>query len=491
MSDQLKRLGRTMASVALFLSGTALAFNSGSTGADGAFSPTVSTQVQLPENGIFNFTTMNIPSGVTVTFKRNTANTPVVILATGNVTIAGTIDVSGSSSANVGAAGDGNLGDDGIPGRGGPGGQDGGRGGPAGAAGTLRGGNGLGPGGGLGGALVGGNDRGCGSNYPTGGGGAGFGGEGANAYTFASGNTTYARGGAAYGSSQLLPLIGGSGGGGGSGNSGFGGSGGGGGGGAILIATSGTLNVTGSILANGGASGGTAGENSGGTGGGGSGGAIRLLATTLSGNGTLSAAGGASPGAGFYCHNGGSGAVGRIRLEAETFTRTAASTPPFPAVTAPTTVFVAGLPTLRITSVAGVNAPAVPTGNADIVLPANTPNPVTVTFATTGVPVGNTVTLTVVPATAASVSAVSPALSGSTDNATASVNINLPSGPSVLQATTSYTVVAVLGRELGTRYAKGEQVERVTLIASVQGPPAVMLTTVSGKEYRIAALARD
>src|SRR4029079_3177509 len=132
MSGQLKRLGRVMASMVLVISGTALAFNSGSTGADGAFSPTVSTQVQLPESGIFNFTTVNIPSGVTVTFKRNTANTPIVILATGNVTIAGAIDVSGSSSANVGAAGDGNLGDDGIPGRGGSGGQDGGRGGPAG-----------------------------------------------------------------------------------------------------------------------------------------------------------------------------------------------------------------------------------------------------------------------------------------------------------------------------------------------------------------------
>lgn len=490
MSDQLKRLGRVMASMVLAISGTALAFNSGSTGADGAFSPTVNTQVQLPENGIFNFTTVNIPSGVTVTFKRNTANTPVVILATGNVTITGTIDVSGASSTHVGAAGDGNLGDDGVPGSGGPGGQDGGRGGPAGAAATSRGGNGLGPGGGSGGALIG-TDTNCGGTNATGGGGGGFGAGGANAGAFASGNTTFSRGGAAYGSSQLLPLIGGSGGGGGGGNSGFGGSGGGGGGGAILIASSGTINVTGSILANGGASGTASGAASGGTGGGGSGGAIRLLATTISGNGTLSAAAGTAASANSGCFKGGGGAVGRIRLEAENFTRTADSSPSFPAVTAPTTVFVAGLPTLRITSVAGVAAPAVPTGNADIVLPASTTNPVTVTFATTGVPVGNTVTLTVVPAAASSVSAVSPALSGSTDNATASVNINLPSGPSVLQATTSYTVVAELGRELGTRYANGEQVERVTLIASLQGPPAVMLTTVSGKQYRIASLSRD
>lgn len=491
MSHQLKRLVPVMTSVLLCISGTALAFNSGSTGADGAFSPTVSTQVQLPENGIFNFTTVNIPSGVTVTFRRNTANTPVIILATGNVTIAGAIDVSGSASTPAGAAGDGNLGDDGVPGRGGPGGQDGGRGGPSGAGAATRGGNGLGPGGGSAGLLTGGNDVGCGGTLSTGGGGGGFGAGGGNAGAFANGNPTYSRGGAAYGTSQLLPLIGGSGGGGGGGNSGFGGSGGGGGGGALLIASSGTINITGSIVARGGASGAVSGASSGGTGGGGSGGAIRLLGTTISGNGTLNAAAGDSGSSTSGCFNGGNGAVGRIRLEAENFTRTASSTPPFPTVTAPTTVFVAGLPTLRITSVAGVSAPAVPTGNADIVLPANTPNPVTVTFATTGVPVGNTITLTVVPAAAAAVSAVSPALSGTTENATASVNINLPGGPSVLQATTSYTVVAALGRDLGMRYANGEQVERVTLLASLNGPPAVMLTTVSGKQYRVPAPVQD
>ena len=44
------------------------AFNSGSTGADGALSPTVNTEIQLPESGILNYTTVNIPSGVTVKF---------------------------------------------------------------------------------------------------------------------------------------------------------------------------------------------------------------------------------------------------------------------------------------------------------------------------------------------------------------------------------------------------------------------------------------
>src|SRR5687768_2961647 len=97
-------------------------FVSGSTGADGAFNasctPTPCTvSVQLPPSVVFHYTTVNIPSGVTVTYARNQANTPVTILATGNVTIAGSIDVGGGDASNF------------TPGRGGPGAFDGGLGG--------------------------------------------------------------------------------------------------------------------------------------------------------------------------------------------------------------------------------------------------------------------------------------------------------------------------------------------------------------------------
>ena len=91
------------------------AFVSGSTGADGAFSPTVNTQVVLPPSGILNYTTINIPTGVVVTFKKNTLNTPVIILASGNVTITGGINLFGTDGTATGAAGDGVLGDDGPP----------------------------------------------------------------------------------------------------------------------------------------------------------------------------------------------------------------------------------------------------------------------------------------------------------------------------------------------------------------------------------------
>ena len=58
-------------------------FNSGSTGADGAFNPAANTTLTLPATGVFNFTTVNIPNGVTVKFTKNVANTPVTILASG------------------------------------------------------------------------------------------------------------------------------------------------------------------------------------------------------------------------------------------------------------------------------------------------------------------------------------------------------------------------------------------------------------------------
>jgi len=62
----------------------AQAFNSGSTGALGAFSPATNTVVTLPADGILNYTTVTIPAGVTVTFQRNATNTPVTMLATGS-----------------------------------------------------------------------------------------------------------------------------------------------------------------------------------------------------------------------------------------------------------------------------------------------------------------------------------------------------------------------------------------------------------------------
>lgn len=453
------------------------AFDSGSTGALGAFNPTSSIIVDLPPDGILNYTTVNIPAGVTVKFKKNQTNTPVVMLATGDVTIAGTIDVSGTHAPHVGPTGDGVLADDGNPGLGGPGGYDGGRGGVPNTPPGYFGGAGRGPGGGRPGEHVSGIAF-------TGGGGGGYGAAGTGSYYSRSYNSPIGQGGPAYGSQLLLPLLGGSGGGGGAGGGVYHGTGGGGGGGAILIASSGTVTVTGTITAKGG----NGGDNDatstyGGTGGGGSGGAIRIVATKIAGNGSILAQAGAAYGMSNVWYEGGNGGVGRIRLEAEISQRTAATDPAY-TLGQPGSIFLAGLPSLRITSVGDVVAPANPSGSADITFPATLANPVTVQFATTGVPPGSAVKLTVKPAIGAPAEVTSAGLVGTTDSATASVSVNLPKGPSVLLATATYTLSLAQGEALSV-YARGERVERVEIAASSGGESMVTLVTVSGKKYTV------
>lgn len=454
------------------------AVNSGSTGADGPFNPTVSTQVTLPPSGILNYTTVNIPSGVTVTFIKNATNTPVTILASGDVTVAGIIDISGKPGLGTGAAGGGVVGDDGVPGVGGPGGYDGGRGGrtPIG-----QGGSGLGPGG-----AGGGKHAAVQTTYRNGGAGAGYSSVGERNFSRRNYGDNIAFGGdagAAYGAAQLLPLIGGSGGGGGMGGDFFNGSGAGGGGGAILIAASGTLNVTGTIIADGAVGGAADGTGSGGAGGAGSGGGIRLVATTITGNGSLFARG-AAQSTGTVVPNtaySGASSAGRIRLESEVLTRTAVSSPVH-SFGAPGPLFIAGQPTLRIKTVAGTAVPANPTGVADVQLPSTITNPVVVEFETTGIPVGNIVKLVVTPAGSDVVTGFSNALSGSTALASSTVSVTLPQGPSVLQATLTYTVTVAMGQAL-SQFASNERVEKIMLKAGMKGPSEATLITVSGKEF--------
>ncbi len=454
------------------LSGQAAAFDSGSTGDDGEFAPTSNTTRQIPESGIFNFTTVNIPSGVTVTFTKNSKNTPVTILATGNVTISGNINVNGENGNNI------------MPGAGGPGGFDGGVGGWVNQIGKK----GEGPGGGTGGSPKTDWDRGAGC-----GGGGGFFGGGGGGGTYTS-DSPGGAGGITYGNERILPLIGGSGGAGGGGTNTYSGGAGGGGGGAIVIASSNTINVTGAITANGGNgangenySSGCSGYYYAGAGGGGSGGSIRLIANTISGNGTISATGGGG-GSGYQRSDtcwariyGGGGSVGRIRLEAVSVTRTAGTNPSFslgfPYAAVPTNV-----PTLTITSVGGVEVPAVTTGsyrNPDVMLPFNVKNPMTVVVTAANIPVDNRVTVKASPQVGL-VSSGTGSLSGTDTSSTASVQLNISTAyPSVLTASVTFQL-ASLG--IGLIYAQGEPVEKVRVEAAMGGGSTMTYITASGKE---------
>ena len=497
-----KRLSLRAISLCIALAGAmsspVWAFNSGSTGADGALAPTVNTVIQLPPSGILNYTSITIPQGVTVSFRKNTLNTPVYLLVSGNVTVAGRLAVWGLSSWDVGTFGEGSLANDGLPGIGGPGGFDGGRGGsadPSQRPEVIRGGAGLGPGGGLGGIEV----DGCsgGGYYKSMGLGAGHATAGnlsstQSAWWCPAGSFTDAPRAKSYGSALLQPLLGGSGGGGGLGGTNFAGSGGGGGGGAVLLAATGTITIApgGMITASAGAAGGASGTGVGGNGGGGSGGAIRLVATTVAGSGALYAQGGCVHTTQSGCLPGqrdatSGGAPGRIRIEAETITFSGTSDPTYTADT-PGPLFLASIPALRIDSVAGVAVPDTPTGNADVVLPTDVANPVTVNFKTTNVPTGNTVLLKLIPAYGTPIEVLSPAITGTAESGTASVQVSLPQGPSTLQATTTYTVVVAMGDAL-SRFAGNERVEKVQLIATLgeQGSPQARLITVSGKEFLV------
>lgn len=462
--------------VFLMAANTALAFDSGSTGADGALTPTVDTEVPLPPDGVLNYTEIDIPDGITVTFEPNALNTPVTLLVSGDATIDGAIDVSGSDAPPSAGAGDGNLGDDGLPGEGGPGGFDGGRGGLADdstASDSPRIAQaGIGPGGGRPsiGRLNNDNCR---------GGSASFGTQG-DYYDYCS-----APAAPTYGNEDLLPLIGGSGGAGGAGRQSTGGSGGGGGGGALLIAVSGTLTIgpNGRILADGGDSGDLGhddGLDAGGRmGGPGSGGAIRLIATNLGGGGTLSADGGRSGLNAGQQEEWLNGGKGRIRLEAENFTFSGSSDPAY-SLAEPGQLVISGMPTIRIASVAGIAAPAEPSGYGDIVLPSDAPNPVEVGLETSNVPVGNTISVIVNPPGGHPVTVTSTALQGSEASATATANVDLPDGPSVLLATLSFSTTQQQRLAL-SRYTDGEPVVRVELASGMQGPGQTRLITESGR----------
>ncbi len=86
--------------------------NSGSDGHDGALNPTANLVIDMADHpdGIYHYTSVNIPTGVTVSFIPNSGNKPVVWLVQGAVTIAGTVTVSGSRPTG-GAAGSADLGD--------------------------------------------------------------------------------------------------------------------------------------------------------------------------------------------------------------------------------------------------------------------------------------------------------------------------------------------------------------------------------------------
>jgi hypothetical protein len=206
--------------------------------------------------------------------------------------------------------------------------------------------------------------------------------------------------------------------------------------------------------------------------------------------GTINVAGGS--GGSYSGNTGGAGAAGRVRVEAFTNTLVANMTGGIAASVStgsPTSVTLSNSPTLQITSVGGVAAPASPTGSffaPDVVLPGTTANPVTVNISAANVPTGTTLTVTVVGFMGASSSSTSTALTGTLASSTATASVTLPTNePAVITVTATFAIASLDGH--GPYYADGEPVDRVRVTAASGGRSALALITRSGREVTVSA----
>lgn len=444
-------------------------FNSGSTGADGAFSPTANQTIQLPETGIFNFTTVNIPSGVTIKFLPNSQNTPVTLLASGNVTIAGLLVVDGENGFT-----------NGMGGGGGPGGFRGGESGLI--IDSFPGKTGDGPGGGG----FGGSNNGTNAG---GGGGGGYSIAGSNANPNGNPNFLIGLGGPGYGTSSLLPLIGGSGGGGGGASVNYRGGSGGGGGGALIIASSGTITLSGGITSKGG-NGNQA--QVGGGGGGGSGGAIRLISNIITGSGIIDVRGGAAGGIYYTGSPGGAGARGFIRVETYNYSAFNPNVYSVPMnITYPNPVTLLNSPLLRIVQIGGVQVPLTAKGSLqsapDITIPSAQTNPVAVQVQASDIPLDSVVQVVVTPVSGSRTTFQSTPLTGTINNSTASANVSLPSGMSVITATITVNLQTA---GLSPFFINGEKITKMEIAANLGGETETTYITQSGKRLKFPALSK-
>lgn len=451
--------------------------NSGSDGHDGALNPASNLVIDMADHpdGIYQYTSVNIPSGVTVSFTPNAANTPVVWLVQGSCTIAGSVSV------------DGNLADSVMGATGGPGAFRGGNG-------TLGGGvDAGGPGFGPGGGRVTPHAHGGNASYGTLGG-------------IWTQYTPQSPAGDMYGSSVILPLIGGSGGAGSCVHIG----GGGGGGGAILVVVNNSLVVSGSITAKGGNGFASISPYPNNTvvggGGGGSGGSIRVIATTLGGTGSLRTDGGL----GVCGYNWGyvtnTAGQGRIRLEAfsDTFTG--------PTVGVATRGLTGIImypanqePRIAISSVAGVPIPVSPGGVAatpDVLIPAQQGNPISIVVACQNTPLNSDIIVDVKPYNGVGVTATAQNSTGTVAASTATISINMPTGGGTIQARTTANIVIASAKD-GRRTPRkpslfetglamnGERFKAAEITSKLGGRQQLVFVTESGKRIAASASGRE
>lgn len=76
-------------------------FDSGSNGSYGPMNITANTTLQVPPDGIFHCTTITVGAGKNLTFTNNERNTPVYLLAQGEINVEGIIRLNGTGSSST------------------------------------------------------------------------------------------------------------------------------------------------------------------------------------------------------------------------------------------------------------------------------------------------------------------------------------------------------------------------------------------------------
>jgi hypothetical protein len=210
---------------------------------------------------------------------------------------------------------------------------------------------------------------------------------------------------------------------------------------------------------------------------------VRLVSSSTSGaTGSIDVRGGAA-GAIPGITSGGAGGSGRVRIEAVSQGAAINFNSVAPSAALPTSVTLPDTPTLTIVAVGGVATPPAPTasyGTPDVVLPATTTNPVSVTIAAANVPPGTTVSVRVVGQTGGATSTTAT-LAGSLASSTASASVTVPTNrPSVVSASVTFALSAAA--DTHPVFVEGEEVSAIRVSTRHGGGSDVTYLTRSGRE---------
>ena len=452
------------------------------TGLDACDGVTMIAEAQIPNippggltTGVYEFTNVVMQpvagQNLQLVVVGGSPNIPLSILSQNDITISGT---PGGNTMNFLVRGwDGKTPLNNSPnlavtsGRGGPGGFDGGASGNGGST-PGNGAAGLGP----------------------------VGGQGGNANAAASDGFSGISAQASGLNPSLTPLSGGSGGGGGAGvgsvapsgcspaPTGNAGGSGGGGGGALLLAASNrvTVGTSGAIWANGGQGGSS--FSSCGFGAGGAGGSVRIVATEVTGNGTIYLYGGVRG-------NGSLPAAGGfVRLESSfnTYNGSITGTAGGSFISFPTTPVPLNQPQLRITSINGASTPTTPNASLtspDITFASAIDLPVTLNVAASNVPLGTTVNIRVTPAIGAPYTTTTNALDGTAANSTAQATVTLPPGAGIVTATATFNIAGGPIALNSLPLIDGERPQQMEVQTLADGSSKTFLVARSGARFEI------